>query len=906
MKKKKILSLVGFLLLSILLHAQTELPKEQTTLLPIDGFITEADTTTAIDFVTVQLFSLPDSTFIKGAVTGNDGGFSLKTKPGQYFLKISSVGYRTQIHPFQLTATDTGKHFGKLPISSGATELKGAEVVATIPPVVQKGDTTTYNAAAFRVAEGSALEELIKKLPGAEVDDEGNLTINGQKITKVVMDGEEFFINDLNSAMKDLPADMIDKLQVYHKKSDKARATGIDDGNDDLVLDLRVKPDRKQGWNGNVMAGIRNQGQYEGRATANRFKNKMNFSLNASTDDDNITKSYRTSVNYSKRSDKVNFGANVNFNRSDSKRWYREDRETFITDSTSQYSHSDRNNQNTRNNFSASFRMEWRPDSLTTINFRPSVNYSKGNSRNNGSSWTKNNEMEEINNKKSVDRNENTNFSTRGSLYINRRFHKKGRNLSLNFDYSVNNGDGTSFSNSETWYAKFGDSIDVRNYKTNTSDRRHEISVRASYTEPLFKNHYLEANYQYSNRPSNYERYSYDWNDETGNFLAMPDSAQSRCTETVYNTQQGRLSLVANAERYRYTLGVNVEAQRYSTRNYFQQVTVTTQARTVVNYSPNANFWYRFNENSTIRMDYRGYSSQPSLNDLQPITDQTDPLNIRTGNPNLKPAFNNNVNANYQIGFPKKFMNLNVYAGYNNRMNSVAWITTYNEETGVKKNAPENVNGNWGANAGLNFNSPLDKKRMFSIDLSSRTNFRQNVSFTKVKDNQNSVENFAKTWDFYEQMRLRFHHKICDVNLQGSVNYSTSRNTLRKESNEHRTNYRIGGSFDITLPWDIRLSSDINSDIRRGSRNGYDRTTTMWNAQLSKSFFRKKNVVVRVNLYDILKERETIGYAVDENSIRDWSSNTSEKYFMASVTYRFNVFGAKKVKRNKAAQGRRR
>lgn len=263
-------------------------------------------------------------------------------------------------------------------MDSSATMLQGAEVVAQVPAVVQKGETTTYNASAFKVAEGSALEELVQNLPGAELDDNGNLIINGQKVTKVMMDGQEFFIRDLNSAMKDIPADMIEKLQVYHRKSDKSRATGIDDGNDDLVLDLRVKPDRKQGWNGNIMVGYGNDGQYQGKTQANRFKKKMNLSLNANADNNGIKEGKKMNVNYSQRSDKWNIGSELEFNRSDYQRWRVNDEETLITDSTSQFSHWDSNSSGYSNAFSANLRMEWHPDSMTTINFRPRFNYIKG------------------------------------------------------------------------------------------------------------------------------------------------------------------------------------------------------------------------------------------------------------------------------------------------------------------------------------------------------------------------------------------------------------------------------------------------------------------------------------------------------------------------------------------------
>lgn len=873
--------------------AQTETDKASVE---VSGLVTEADSVTPLDFVTVQLYALPDSSLIKGCTSDTTGHFSLNVTPGRFYLKLSSVGYNTLTFP--LNIKEQNVNMGKIVMNPLATMLKEAEVVAQAPAVVQKGDTTTYNASAFQVAEGSALEDLLKRLPGAEIDEEGNLLINGQKITKVMMDGEEFFISDLNTAMKELPAEMIDKLQVYHRKSEKARATGINDGKEDLVLDLRVKPDRRKGWNGNLMAGSGNDGQWQGKAQAFRFKQKMSFSMNGSANDNGISKNKRIGINFSKRSDQLKLGVNVNFNRNDNDRWNISDTETFITDSTSQYSHSESTTSSFRNNLSANFQMEWRPDTLTTIRFRPQLSYNKGEEQGYSSSWTQNNSRQYINRKEGDNPRNTQGFSTGINLYANRRLGKPGRNIGVEFSYNANNSDVDSRNQSRTYYPLYGDSVQIRNQYIPTRNNSHEIYAKLSYTEPLFKNHFLEIDYAFRNKPSLYERYAYNWNEEDNRFEEQPDSAQSRCTENKYNIHRAGAAFVANTEKYNYTIGVDVEAQRYSTRNYFEDITVTSQARTVVNYAPALNLRYKFSDNSTLRVDYRGESSQPSLNDLQPITDNTDPLNIRTGNPDLKPAFNNNVSMNFNQSFTSRRSNINAYARYSNRMNQVAWVVDYNETTGVRTNYPLNVNGNWQTDLGFNFYTPLGavSTSKFSISTASRYGFNHSVGFIRTSGSESSVKNFTKGTTLYQQVKGRYHYQKYDAELSADIRYFTSSNSLRHESDRSTCDYTFRANFNLELFWNIQVSTDINCTIRQGYGEKNDKTRTMWNAQLSKSFFKRRSLIVSFNFYDILRENESIGHSVSDTSIRDWSTSTSKRYFMCSLTYKFNKFGG--MKRN--------
>ena len=245
----------------------------------VTGSVIDGDDKSPVGQATVQLLSLPDSTMVVGNVTNNNGVFSIAARPGKYVLKISFVGYLTQEKSLQLTAGKPSVNIGTVTLPTDAIMLGEAVIVAEAPQVTISEDTIGYNASAYRTPEGAMLEELVKKLPGAEIDDDGNIKINGKEVKKIMVDGKEFFGGDVKTGLKNLPVDMVEKLKTYDKKSDLARITGIDDGEEETVLDLTVKKGMNQGWFGNVDLAAGTEDRYAGRAMINRFYDKTQFTL---------------------------------------------------------------------------------------------------------------------------------------------------------------------------------------------------------------------------------------------------------------------------------------------------------------------------------------------------------------------------------------------------------------------------------------------------------------------------------------------------------------------------------------------------------------------------------------------------------------------------------------------------
>lgn len=329
---KKILALL------LLCFTTVTLTTAQNKYVSLSGSIIDADEKAPVAQATVQLLSLPDSTFVSGEASSNNGYFKFPNlKAGKYALKVSFVGYQTLIKSIELSAAKPSVNLGQLALQPDAIMLGEAVVVAEAPQVTVVQDTTVYNTSAYRVPEGAMLEDLVKKLPGAEVDSEGKVTVNGKEIKKIMVDGKEFFSDDPKLAMKNLPVEMIDKVKAYDKKSDLARVTGIDDGEEEAVLDLTVKKGMKQGWFGNFIGGYGSKERYEAGAMANRFTDKAQFSLIGSANNTNnqgfsefgdagqgmggnagsgINTSQSLGVNFAKDSEKMEIGGDVQYGHS--------------------------------------------------------------------------------------------------------------------------------------------------------------------------------------------------------------------------------------------------------------------------------------------------------------------------------------------------------------------------------------------------------------------------------------------------------------------------------------------------------------------------------------------------------------------------------------------------------------
>ena len=913
----------------------------------VRGTVYDSSTLKTLPGASVQL---NDSTgkMVTGRQTSDNGQYLLPGIPlGKYTVKISYMGYKTQTFTLTLTGKGGNKKVQDILLKEEATLMEEAVVVGQAPEMVVKEDTTVYNASAFSLPPGSMVEELIKKLPGVVVDDDGKITHNGKEVKQILVDGKEFFARDGQMVMKNLPADIVDKVKAYEKKSDLARITGIDDGEEQTVLDLEIKKDMRRGWFGSAEGGYGlPEDRYSGRLMVNRFKDQQKMSLvgnagNTSGNGLSANQSVAGSLNLENDKVELNGGLTGRFSQSQSASWSNSQN---FENRNAAYSNRSSSNQGNNKSFATNWRIEWKPDTMTNIMIRPEFSL--------GDSWSQSRSMSatfndnpydytsdplasfddiarviKVNRNQNGSFNDNDNISGSLSLQVNRRFNKPGRNITLNVNGGLNKNGGESSSYSQIDYyqilALTGDDSTYHKiqYNDNTTKSKN-ISARLSYSEPIGVGHYLQFSYQFSYRFSDRDRdvssifdphvaqYGYSIEDYRGHQeQATRDTAQCNyVTNNNYN-HDIRVQYRFTGTKWRFNVGVNLQPQRNEV-NYTKGFKHYEVGRNVYNWSPTLNLRYRFSKQEQFQARYSGQSSQPSITDLIPDTlNNANPLAISLGNPELLPSFTHNASIDYNKSITEYQRSYNASAQVRWTQNSVANKTQYNDVTGGRVTQPVNINGNWNANAHFNFNTAFtDQRFRVNNGLSySHTNSVGYVYHTvETDDGQGGTKNVGVTVknrvrgdNVSDNLRFTFRHDWLELNAHGNIYYNRSRATQTSASNLDTWGYGYGASTVMNFS-DIGLSfsTDINMRSRRGYADAAMNTNQLiWNAQISYSFLKQRNAILRLRWNDILDQRDMISRNISATSRTDSDSDRISSYGMLTFIYRFNAFGTRESRR---------
>lgn len=909
----------------------------------VTGTVLDGGDKSPVMQATVQILSLKDSTMVKGNVSDLDGNFALSVRPGKYLLKISYIGYTTFFRQIEMTRNKLRLNVGNIELQADAIMLGEAVVVAQAPEVTAAEDTLVYNSSAYRVPEGSALEELVKKLPGAEVDENGKITINGKEIKKIMIDGKEFFADDPNIAMKNLPVNIIDKVRAYDKQSDLARATGIDDGEEETVLDLSVKPGMNKGWFGNADLAAGTEDRYSGKIMLNRFWGDNQFTVIGSMNNVNdqgypgggggfrwggqngLTAIKMGGFNFSTTSEKLETGGSVNFNYKDADIISKQASETFVSSDNSSFQNALIAQRNKNTALTADFRIEWRPDTMTMLLVRPRLSYGDTDNTESSNSGTFNAEpqnttdeliaaiqegnltdlMAEENIVNTIIRNslsKSSDFNVGGSVMFNRRLGKAGRNINFRGTYNYTNSSSEQFSTSETEYFQMTDEerLEILNRYISTPTLNNNFSARVSYSEPIFKGGFLQFSYNFQYRYSTTDNSTYtmpnDWtidNGYGGEYTGVLDKENSKSAHYTYYNHQAELALRWIREKMRLNVGVSFQPQK-TELSYKKGDLDTVTVRNVFNFTPTLDFRYKFNKTSQLRINYRGRSSQPSMTDLLPIEDTTDPLNIRRGNPGLKPSFTNSFRAFYNTFNTETQRGMVAHVSFSNTMNSVSSRRVYNETTGGYITTPENINGNWNLFSMLGSNTALRNKK-YTINTFTTASYNNIVSY--ISDNTettNDDRNKTRQLRLGERLRGTYRTDWWEVSLNGSLNYTHSRNNYQEQNNMDTYDFSYGASTNIRLPWNMSIATDLSQNSRRGySDDSMNRDELIWNAQISQDFLKGNAATVSIQFYDILRNQSNVSRAITAAMRSDTEYNAIYSYCMVHFIYRLNLFGGK-------------
>ena len=918
----------------------------------VSGTVIDKEDNSAIMQATVQLLSLPDSAMVVGNVTDNSGHFSMSARPGKYVLKVSFVGYLAYEKQYQLTASKPTLNVGKISLASDAIMLSEAVITAEAPQVTVSGDTLGYNVSAYRTPEGAMLEELVKKIPGAEVDDDGNVKINGKEVKKLMVDGKEFFGGDVKTGLQNLPVDMIEKVSAYDRQSDNARITGIDDGEEETVLDLTVKKGMNQGWVGNIDGGVGTEDRYTASANINRFAshgdNSRQFSFIGKANNVNdqrfgggggprwrrnngLTASKMLGLNYAMETKNFEFGASARYNYRDNDVQKIGQVENFLTTGGSQYQNNISADRSKNQNLNGHLRMEWRPDSMTTLFMRGNVSWGNTESASNSLEATFSEDPYlavlnpndylgfdaagnlaldtiRLNASKKAGLSESNSLSANFNMQLTRKLSDNGRNFTLRAIGSYGDSESERFSDNITRF--YGDGIvtvedTIRRYIT-TPSNNYNIGGEVSYSEPLADKVYLQFSYkfQYGYSESDNSTYNlpFGWvlaDGLPGTFAQHKnewlDKDQSKYAEYKKYNHDARVTFRVNRNTWRLSAGMAFRPQ-HTKLEYVKGKTDTIATRNVFNFSPEVDFRYQPQKQTQLRFSYRGRTSDPSMENLLPITDNSDPLNIRTGNPGLKPSFSHNMNMHFNT------FNMDAQRGIFSALNgsftqnAITNKVTY-AANGVRTSEPVNINGNWNMFGMFGINTAFKNNKKFTVGTFTNASYNNNVGYI------GNLKNTTTGLTIGERLNGTYRNDWLEVGLNGSLNYTFEKDKLNSLNNQEPYTFSYGGNLQVYTPWKMTISTNMTNQARRGyTDTSMNRNELIWNAQVAQSFL-KGALTLSFEWNDILQEQSNITRSYNDKGRSVYTYNGVNSYGMIRAIYRLNIFGSKEARDKMMSRG---
>ena len=877
-----------------------------------------------LPYTNILVLEAGDSTLVKGVMSDAGGNFRLSfhaKKESPYLLKVSYIGMKPEFR-----ALNTGKtkiHVGNIVLTEGL-ELSEVVVTAPIKEVELVGDTTVINADAYRIPEGSNLEELVKKIPGLEYDRQNKtLVYNGLPIAEINVNGEAFFAGNHALALENLPADLVSRIKVYDKRSEMEKFMGIKTGEENYVLDLQTKKEFNGTLMTSVAAGKGNNKKKEAELISNFFKTGgENLSVIAKSGNRNMTSANKdnrqdnVAVNFLKKfGKKIHLNGNVMYsnaiNGNEGTSYY----EQYLkTGNRYRYATSDRHNTNRM--ASTMLSMKWNIDKMTLLNLSGSFSAMKGTNGSDSRQATYNENPElditapfngEENGQTENDirvngiRMNSRSTSANRQYFLNadltRRLNEKGSSLGLTMQYSEGRGKNEAFSVSSTTYYQLqdewgNDSVLYRNQYYDSPNRNRKFSLGLILTQPLHKSLRAQLSYKFRRENQNNDRNTYDLSrffDGTDDepLYTLPEGYEAAYTDSLSNRSRSHTTAHEVALHLNYTdrtweinAGLSVVPERQS----LDQKTGRMQAdtlRTSVNYYPAVTvLWHK--KKTRVQLSYEGDTKQPGLTELLTLTDNSDPLNITRGNPSLRPSYNQRV----RLEARDTKIGLNGDMTWANTVNSVTRAVTYNTQTGGIESYPVNVNGNWNARATVRYQKRI--KRRFSVTARTGASFSQNVSL--INEGQQEMPERSTTHNTTLNANLRFGYQPQwgGFDLTGDWRFRHSTNLLR-ETGDYTRDYRLGVNAYADLPGGIQLRSDVDYSFRNGTNitPGED-DQVVWNASLSWRFLKQKKAELAFYWADILSQKKNFTRSVSSSGLSERHTQQIGSWFMLSFKYRFN------------------
>lgn len=890
----------------------------------IKGIVKDTSTNTLLKFASIQLLRAKDSVLVTFTRTDATGSFQTKAVPsGSYILLITYPKYADYADVVSLQKEED---LGQLALLTQATALQNV-IVRGGGAIRLKGDTTAFMADSFKVREGSSVEDLLKRLPGFTVNKKGEITAQGEKVEKVLVDGEEFFGGDPTMATQNLQAAAVKEVQLFDKKSDQATFTGIDDGEKTKTINLKLKDEAKKGYFGKLKLGGGVPNRYENSLMANSFRDKKKISAygqmsntgktglnwdedrnygggmnsNTETDDDGntyyysngddfgggggsyggqgIPRSWNGGINFGNKwnNDKSNLNGNYRYQKINTDGTTSTQTQYILPPPDTSYNINEvsrfktrRERQQARGTYDITL------DSMSSLRFTADGSIGKNISLTEYNRQTMSIYGRMINEQARTTNVNSKNGTFNSSGLWRKKFKKTGRTFSLNFSQKYQNSDGTTFLKSNERYFSSGQlTKDTLTDQMKIADSWSlGLNTKASYTEPLSKYSLIEVNYGYNVLNSENAVSSFDKVNDKYDKLNLLTSNDYRFTT---QTHSGGASYAYNYKKIKLGFGGNVARSLWNQDDLRKD---TSRNYNFTNLFPRANFTYKFSKQSSFRLNYNGNTQAPSLDQIQPLVNNLDPLNIAIGNPALKQAFNNNINIgynNYQVLTEKS-----IYANVSLNTTSNAFSSSDRVDSGRRYYQTVNVSGNYNVRSYLSYSFKW-KKPDLRINLNANSNNRRNRNFINSKLNTTNSQEYTIGASLSKYVENKFNFW---VNSDVTRNLSTS--SVQPDLATRYWSGSVNADGNVDLPKNFSINTDLNYEWRqRTPVFTSNNSVFLWNASFEKRIFKKKTATIGIKVYDILNNNQGVSRDINSNYIRQRNYDVVRRYALLSFTWNF-------------------
>jgi hypothetical protein len=919
----------------------------------VKGYLRGLPAAEPLPFAALMLQNPTDSSVVYSAISNDKGYFQIEgVADGNYRFVASFLGYKAESREVVIERGARTRDLGIINMSEQEITLGQVTVMEERIPVTVKQDTLEFDASAFKLRENAVVEDLLKRLPGVEVGSDGSVKAMGENISEITVDGQPFFGNDPKLATRNLPADIVAKIQVIDKKSDQAQFTGIDDGNTRKAINITLKKDKNEGVFGRATLGggpssDSNLGnRFSGNGNLNRFRGKERLSLLGSANNVNdlgfsfsdlatsfgggrngglsellggsggggnfaqafrsgggglsnallgsnsagITTAYAGGLNYRNEwaEGKLKFNSSYFGSQANTVNDEERLRQTLLPEGGSFDNLQTGYSENNRGNHRLNMNLEYQLDTMRSLIFRPTITYGTQNSLNTNNYESFTSENIPLNSGNTLVDSDNTRPSLSGNLLYRQKFSKVGRTISFNITGSYNDQNTEQLNQSDNRFfpanaANPVDSIfNQRSFQQSTNQR---LGARVAYTEPVGKNKYLEINYDFNNNFQNSNRETFDFDAQTGRFDLLNDFFSNRF-ENIFTTHQGGVNFRYQKLKWDYTLGVTVQESDIQSKSLEQ---ASDFSRSFLNLFPVAQANYNFSQSKRLRINYRGNARNPSVNQLQPVPDVSNPQNIRLGNPELSPEISHNININFNnfnmTSMRSMFLSVRG-ALTDNRIANATTIVGRGQQIVM----PVNTDGAWTVNAFGAVGMPLIKKIKANLNLNTNLNLDR---YTNLFNNEDNLTNSLSAGGGF-RIVVTPNEKF-DASIGLNASYNRAEQSIQTFLNTEFFNYTGSADFNWTLPLNFVIGSDTRFSSNRGGSATFNQQAVILGAYLEKRFLKNSAGALRLQGYDLLNQNINVNRTIGDAFIEDLSTSILRRYILLSFTYKFGKFAGQNM-----------